>query len=462
MQKVNFDYQIIVSDNNSNDGSVEIIKEYAKKYNQIKTIFTDEKGCGIVDNTIRENEAFPKTEYFTYLDSDDYWTKDDHMQNAYDFFETHPDFSMYITNAMRIYEGGKSPHKPQSYFDPHIKSYDFDKSCMANGKILIPQTSCVIFRRSKREDEFCQTIKDSLHTIHEHSFGYDTARFFMHLTDGKVRYENRVDSVYRIHYNGSFWSSTSQISRDIIHMQLFLDFSNYFTKYEQGNFINDWCCGYFVQTCSTIKNLINSDKLDPLVLPIFFNSIKELNALKVDIWTWLDQMRKEREDICSRKFKKANLKDRLRLKVYNALSEKLKAKDLISQDKQPTVSPNNAPSNFADRIFIAQKILNYNSNTNGEYVSLCVPCVYFIFLQAMNWLKYEIAKDDISSAFEAFKEVVNTLIQNKKFLVYAMQFDPTQIWTIRRKLSLGDKLMIKMYAKLKKMLLRKELIYENL
>ena len=99
-QKTNFDWQIIITDDNSvKDNSKDIIKEYAEKYpDKIKALYSDENG-GYLKNVLRA-KRLTKTKYFCLLDADDYWTDKKYMQKAVNFLEKHKDYTVYYQNVL--------------------------------------------------------------------------------------------------------------------------------------------------------------------------------------------------------------------------------------------------------------------------------------------------------------------------------------------------------------------------
>jgi glycosyltransferase involved in cell wall biosynthesis len=70
-QTTNFLFEIIISDDYSNDGTREILNEYAEKYPKLITVFLHEKNMGGSPNYLfLHNQA--NGEYIAYLDGDDY------------------------------------------------------------------------------------------------------------------------------------------------------------------------------------------------------------------------------------------------------------------------------------------------------------------------------------------------------------------------------------------------------
>lgn len=98
MQQTNFEYEILIHDDCSTDGSDEIIREYASKYpEKIFPLYEEEnqysKGMeSVIDIAFNYNRARGK--YIAYCEGDDYWTDPLKLQKQVDFMESHPDYSV--------------------------------------------------------------------------------------------------------------------------------------------------------------------------------------------------------------------------------------------------------------------------------------------------------------------------------------------------------------------------------
>ena len=81
-QKTNFPFQLIITDDNSvKDDSVNVLKQYEKKYPDIIKVLYNKENGRYLKNVLRA-KAITKTPYFTLLDADDYWTDENYLQNA--------------------------------------------------------------------------------------------------------------------------------------------------------------------------------------------------------------------------------------------------------------------------------------------------------------------------------------------------------------------------------------------
>jgi len=89
MQQVCFDYEIIVADDCSTDGTIEIIKDYHRRWpHKIKPTFR-EKNVGAGRNAVEALEKC-RGEYVACLEGDDYWTDPDKLRLQVEYLDKHP------------------------------------------------------------------------------------------------------------------------------------------------------------------------------------------------------------------------------------------------------------------------------------------------------------------------------------------------------------------------------------
>ncbi len=99
MQKVNFTFEIVISDDCSTDNTVQIIEEYIAKYPEIKfKLLKAKKNQGFVKNSVKVYES-AEGKYIAQCDGDDYWIDEKKLQKQVDFLENNPDYVMCFTNS---------------------------------------------------------------------------------------------------------------------------------------------------------------------------------------------------------------------------------------------------------------------------------------------------------------------------------------------------------------------------
>ena len=101
MQKCSFNFEVLIHDDASTDGTQNIIQEYVTRYPDIiKPIYQKEnqysKG---IDPNVKYNFSRAKGKYIAMCEGDDYWTDPYKLQKQVDFLESHPDYVMCSHNV---------------------------------------------------------------------------------------------------------------------------------------------------------------------------------------------------------------------------------------------------------------------------------------------------------------------------------------------------------------------------
>jgi glycosyltransferase involved in cell wall biosynthesis len=91
MQQTNFEFEIIISDDCSTDGTLQVLKTFEQKYPGKIKIFSSKKNIGAHQNMIKTvNSCMGK--YIALCDGDDYWTDACKLQKQVDFLEQNPEY----------------------------------------------------------------------------------------------------------------------------------------------------------------------------------------------------------------------------------------------------------------------------------------------------------------------------------------------------------------------------------
>jgi glycosyltransferase involved in cell wall biosynthesis len=102
-QKTNFDFEIVIGVDLSDDRTLEIAEQYAKFHKNI-TVLMPYKRLGGRQNFYRTLQSC-SGEYVAILDGDDFWNDENKMQDQVDFLENNQDFSCSVTQASIEYHG---------------------------------------------------------------------------------------------------------------------------------------------------------------------------------------------------------------------------------------------------------------------------------------------------------------------------------------------------------------------
>lgn len=98
-QKTNFEFEIVICDDCSNDKTIEIIESYIQKHPNKIRLFTAENNMGMMPNYTRSLLA-AKGKYIAICDGDDYWIDDNKLQMQIDFLESNNTFVACLTNSI--------------------------------------------------------------------------------------------------------------------------------------------------------------------------------------------------------------------------------------------------------------------------------------------------------------------------------------------------------------------------
>lgn len=99
MQKTDFRFEVIIHDDASEDGTADIIKEYAEKYPDIIVpILQTENQYSKGGKGILATFVYPRIrgKYTAFCEGDDYWIDEYKLQKQIDFLEAHNEYSVCV------------------------------------------------------------------------------------------------------------------------------------------------------------------------------------------------------------------------------------------------------------------------------------------------------------------------------------------------------------------------------
>lgn len=141
LQKTDFDFELVIGEDNSIDRTAQIIKNYQIKYpNLIKVIF-NKPNLGAMQNMIRTMERC-EGEFIALLEGDDYWTDENKLQNQINFLRLNKKFSFCFHNATVIYD----ENKREPHLFAQIKEGEYSGTEIV--KDWIVPTASVVFRNN--------------------------------------------------------------------------------------------------------------------------------------------------------------------------------------------------------------------------------------------------------------------------------------------------------------------------
>jgi len=198
LQKTNFDFDVIVADDQSTDDTLAQIRECDEKTEIPFRYLRSEENLGITKNYKRAFRACD-AEYIAVLEGDDFWTDPDRLQKHVDFLESHCEcamsFNRYIRGDIEAVHYAIYPEMESS--EGYQRYTSRDVAC----KNLIGNFSCCVYRKSAID-----TLPDDMFEM----ISYDWITNIMVGKVGMIGYLNEVMGFYRIHSAGA-WSSNNEI-----------------------------------------------------------------------------------------------------------------------------------------------------------------------------------------------------------------------------------------------------------
>ena len=148
MQKVNFDYEVIIGDDCSTDGTGAVCDEFAQKYSTPYTlhhtpkiqVYHHPKNMGLLKNwEFVMNKC--QGEYIALIEGDDYWIDEHKLQRQVDWLDAHPDYTLTFTRSEIQYENGATPGAEKDLPNLEEREYIVDEICK---KFTVLSSSTVI------------------------------------------------------------------------------------------------------------------------------------------------------------------------------------------------------------------------------------------------------------------------------------------------------------------------------
>jgi glycosyltransferase involved in cell wall biosynthesis len=107
-QETGFDYEILVSEDCSTDGTREIVLDYQRRHpGRIRLLLSERnlRSNAVVSRGIEAAAG----EFVALLDGDDRWTSPHKLQKQVDFLDAHPECAFCFHNAEVVHEDGSRP-----------------------------------------------------------------------------------------------------------------------------------------------------------------------------------------------------------------------------------------------------------------------------------------------------------------------------------------------------------------
>jgi glycosyltransferase involved in cell wall biosynthesis len=97
-QDAPFQYELVIGEDCSTDGTREIVSTYQKRHPNLIRVITSDRNVGMVRNFVRTSRACTGA-YLAFCEGDDYWHRRDKLQLQVQYLESHPDCGLVCSNC---------------------------------------------------------------------------------------------------------------------------------------------------------------------------------------------------------------------------------------------------------------------------------------------------------------------------------------------------------------------------
>ena len=195
-QRTRFDFEVIVHDDASTDGTDGIIRDYAARHpDVIRPLFETENQYS-QGKAFLQDRMFPlvRGEYVALCEGDDYWTDPDKLQKQVDWLDAHPASGLCFHPVCIRYEDGSRPDEtfPPSAWGEGRGAFSFAELLRRN----FVQTNSVVYRWRLHGEgaELPRSIMPRDWYLH-----------LLHAESGEIGFLPETMSVYRRHSGGVWW-----------------------------------------------------------------------------------------------------------------------------------------------------------------------------------------------------------------------------------------------------------------
>lgn len=233
-QITDFDYEIIVHDDASTDGTTDILNEYKKRYKDKIVLILQKKNQYSQHVNIDATYLLPKAkgEYIALCEGDDFWTDSYKLQRQYEFMEKNKEYSLCAHAGYYADENGEIIN--DKTFMPFNKSRTVTMEQVLTGWNF--PTNSLFIRRESYGDGVVPFRGDCANG--------DYALTVYLATKGKIYYMSELMSAYRLNSVGSLnwvWRHNPQKYIDVRTKYIsMLDRIDAYTDKEYHDCIDDY------------------------------------------------------------------------------------------------------------------------------------------------------------------------------------------------------------------------------
>jgi glycosyltransferase involved in cell wall biosynthesis len=215
MQEAGFDWEIVIAEDASKDGTREICRRYADQYPERIRLLPEAPNLGMIGNFTRVFEAC-NGRYMAFTEGDDFWTDRHKLQKQADHLDTHPDQSLCFHSVRQwfVWNGQNNSRT----FPEQLPKNTFTTEDLLKGW-FIPSTSVML----RKYADFV------LPDWFRHCKSGDIPLLLLLSLKGPFGYIDESMAVYRIHDHGI--SRTHRGYQKIAAMVFILEQFNIYSQF---------------------------------------------------------------------------------------------------------------------------------------------------------------------------------------------------------------------------------------
>ena len=258
-QNINFDYEIVIGDDCSNDETSRICEEFALAYPSIIKYTKRSKNLGMIGNWTKTiSDCTGK--YIALCEGDDYWTDPLKLQKQVDFLEANAEYGICWTHY-EILNNDKleAPH----WFNLIDTKRNFNVDFNNFASPYCTYTLTCMFKRNLLDFD----------TIKKFKFFKDNSLYALCLSESKGILLNFLGGVYRIHPTG-IYSTSSNLNQAYSNYFNYKEILKILPKSRVSNIsakYNYWETTYYKALNSSKPSLLKRIKLK------LFHLLKKMN-----------------------------------------------------------------------------------------------------------------------------------------------------------------------------------------
>lgn len=218
-QKTEYTFEILVHDDASTDGSVEILQDYEAQYpGVVRVVYQEENQYskkplgGMIYKFLY---PLARGRYIAFCEGDDFWTDPLKLQKQVSYLEGNPDYALCFHNYNDLEDGRLTLHSNAEMRDMSLADYARGIS----GIQTLTVVSRNVFTGLKVDEDVLKHMTGSY-------FWFSIAASY-----GLMKYMDEVMAVRRVHPQG-VWSGKSLVEQGVMSLSNKFAIARYFREHE--------------------------------------------------------------------------------------------------------------------------------------------------------------------------------------------------------------------------------------